>query len=151
MQPVSSPEGLSRKREDLLDRAAMTASLLCLVHCLALPLLIAAIPVLSSALAVPESFHLSMLLFAVPTSCLALYAGRARHRINWPLASGLTGLTLLAAGVLVSGASKAETLLTVAGGLMLAAAHIGNWRLRHAGHAHVATALSSHATAASRG
>ena len=43
-------------REDWFERAAMGASMLCLVHCLALPLIIAALPALSQILAIPRAF-----------------------------------------------------------------------------------------------
>ena len=124
------------QREDWFERAAMSASLLCLVHCLALPLVIAALPALSQILAIPESFHVWVLGFAVPTSAAALLAGRARHGASWPLVVGMLGLLLLAMGALMFGETEGETPVTVAGSLALACAHIGNWRMRHARHAH---------------
>ncbi len=129
-------------REDWFERAAMSASLLCLIHCLALPLIIAALPVLSSILTVPESFHVWVLAFAVPASGAALIAGRTQHGEVWPLALGALGLILLAIGAMVFGESAGETPITVAGSLLLAAAHIGNWRLRHE-HSHKSEAKAS--------
>lgn len=120
--------------EDWIERAAFTASLLCLVHCLALPLVIAALPMLARALALPESVHVWLLAFAIPASGAALLAGHVRHGAAWPLGAGGVGLLLLAVGALAFGGSGAETPLTVSGGLILASAHIGNWRLRHARH-----------------
>ena len=52
------------------------------------------------------------------------------------LALGGAGLSLMAAAALVFAESAAEAPVTVAGSLCLAAAHIGNWRLRHRGHRH---------------
>ena len=118
-------------RHDWLDRAAVGASVACLIHCLALPLLFSLLPALTQLLSIPESFHLWVLGFALPTSGYALIAGRERHGARWPLVLGLLGLMLLAIGILWFGATPRETPVTVAGSLALAAAHLGNWRLRH--------------------
>lgn len=115
---------------DWLDRAALAGSFACMVHCLALPLLIAALPALSSVLAVPESFHLWVLGFAAPAAVIALLQGRARHGASCPLWIGLAGLAMLAAGALALPEGPPETAVTVAGSLCLAGAHIANWRLR---------------------
>jgi MerC mercury resistance protein len=120
---------------DWLDHAALGASALCLVHCLALPLIIAALPALSHLLSIPESIHVWILLFALPTAGLAFVTGRARHGASYPLVIGVLGLMALATGV-AFGNTPIETPVTVTGSLLLAAAHIANWRLRHAhGHA----------------
>ena len=116
---------------DWMDRAAVAASLACMVHCLALPLVIAALPVLSSVLNVPESFHVWVLAFAAPVAAAALLQGRARHGAWWPVGLGAAGLALMATGALAP-EGAAETAFTVAGGLLLACAHIANWRLRRA-------------------
>ena len=121
-------------REDWFERAALGASLLCLVHCLALPLIMAALPALSRVLAIPESFHLDVLAFAVPVSGWTLLNGRGRHGAAWPLMLGIAGLALLAIGALAFGKTRGETPLTVLGSLTLAAAHLSNWRLRHVCH-----------------
>lgn len=120
----------SRARNDWMESAAVGASLLCLAHCLALPLIIAALPALSNVLAIPETFHLWVLGFAVPASGAALVAGRARHGARWPLALGALGLILLAVGAILFGSMPAETPTTVAGSLLLVTAHLCNWRLR---------------------
>ena len=120
-----------RNRIDWVERTAVCASFACLVHCLALPILLAALPALSSALPVPESFHTGMIVLAVPASSVALWSGRAHHRRLWPLLAGLVGLSLLVIGAFVFGESAAETPVTVSGSLFLVAAHLTNWRLRH--------------------
>lgn len=127
---------LNHQGEDWLDRAALGASALCLVHCLALPLLLAALPALSCVLAVPESVHLWILAFAVPSSAIALFGGRARHGTTYPIAIGIVGLVLLAFGALPLAGTRWDTIVTVPGSLMLAVAHLTNWRLRHTHHRH---------------
>lgn len=121
---------------DWLERAAVGASALCLIHCIGLPLLLAALPALSSLLAVPERFHVWVLAFAVPSSTLALFTGWHHHRRAYPLMIGTTGLILLATGALLLLGGRWETPVTIMGSLCLAYAHIANWRLRHSGHRH---------------
>ena len=121
---------------DWVERAAAGASALCLIHCAGLPLLLAVLPALSSLIALPESFHLWVLVFAVPTSALALVVGRHRHRRAYPLTIGATGLILLATGALLLPGGQWETPVTIIGSLCLAYAHVANWRLRHFHHHH---------------
>ena len=108
------PHARRTRAIDLIEHAAVGASLLCLVHCAGLPLLLAALPALSQVLAIPEQLHVWLLAFAIPSSALAL----------------------MAAAVFAFAESAAEAPVTIAGSLCLAAAHIGNWRLRHCGHRH---------------
>jgi len=110
---------------------AVGASAVCLVHCLALPLVIAAMPALTNVLDVPISFHLVMLALALPISGFALMTGFRRHGAVLPAIVGGVGLVLLAAGTLLLSKPALETGVTVMGGLLLAGAHIKNWRLRH--------------------
>jgi hypothetical protein len=119
---------------DWAERAAFGASFACLLHCLALPLVLAALPVLSSVLAIPETFHVWVLAFAVPVSGVALLTGGARHRAGYPLLLEVISLMLLAIGALLFGSTAGETPITVLGSLTLAAAHLANWRLRHEHH-----------------
>lgn len=120
----------------LIERAALGASFLCLVHCLALPIAIAALPALGSLLPSDSNFHLGMLAFAVLASGYTLTAGQAQHGHSTPLLAGLFGLFALMIGVLAFGGTWLETAFTVAGALLLATAHIANLRLRRAEHHH---------------
>ncbi len=128
---LHTPESLPAPKQlhNMLDRAATGAALLCLVHCLLLPLALAALPTLGTALAVPESFHLGMVLFALPTSLWALASGFAVNRSRVILPLGLAGLALLLLGLCLP--APHETVASVAGSLLLCAAHVGNWRQRH--------------------
>ena len=119
---------------DWVERAAIGASTLCLIHCAGLPLLLAALPALSSLIHVPESFHVWVLAFAVPSSALALLSGRSRHRQAYPLLAGIAGLVLLATDALLLLGGPWETPVTILGSLCLAVAHVANWRLRHLHH-----------------
>lgn len=126
----------AQARTDWIERVAFGAALLCLVHCLALPIAIAALPALSRILALPENLHAWLLVLAVPASTLALLGGGFKRERRAVLLFGFAGIVMLAAGALIFGATAAETPVTVAGSLVLASAHLSNWRLRHARHRH---------------
>lgn len=133
---VNQEQCVRHDRGDWFERAALGASFLCLLHCIALPLLLAALPVLSRSLNVSESFHAWLLVFALPTSALALFTGRARHGALMPLLLGAAGLTALSIGAFPWRDMTAGTWITVVGSLALIAGHTLNWRLRHNGHVH---------------
>lgn len=111
-----------------LDGFALGASSLCTLHCLGLPLLFALLPAFANRIDPGESFHLVMLLLAIPTSLFALAQGWRHHRAVSPLLLGGIGLGLMAVGALLAHGGIAETLWTVAGSALLAAGHILNWR-----------------------
>ena len=117
-----------------MERAAFGASLLCLIHCLALPLLVALLPALSSMLPSHTSFHLWMLAFAIPVSGIGLLIARSEHGRTMPLLVGFAGLILLALGGLAFGETAFEIPFTVIGAAMLAAAHIASMHFRHRHH-----------------
>jgi hypothetical protein len=120
-------------RQQLYDGLAISASFVCLVHCLALPVLIMLLPTLAAFLTMPESFHVWALAVSVPVSLLALSAGYRRHGAVSPLFIVLPGLVLLALGALTPSSEWMETALTVPGALLLAIGHGLNWHaLRHA-------------------
>ncbi|MEG3090399.1 MerC domain-containing protein [Sphingomonas sp. PB1R3] len=110
-----------------LDGLAISASALCLLHCLALPVAIAFLPALSTWLNVGELFHVLMLAIAIPLSGLTLILGWRRHGSVAPVVIGTVGLALLVAGLGFEGRTSG-TVLTVAGGLVLALAHVHNLR-----------------------
>lgn len=110
-----------------LDGFAICASSLCTIHCLGLPLLFALLPALASRLDPGESFHLVMLALAIPTSLFALIQGH-RHGSQRPLWLGLCGLALMAFGALAARGAAQEIGATVIGSMLLATAHILNWR-----------------------
>jgi len=116
----------------LFDASAVALSGLCLLHCLALPLLAALLP-LFGAWSEAEWVHGVFVLIAAPLTSYALWRAH-RHRplpaALWLLAG--SGLALLLAGASGSLGERAETPLTIAGSLALASAHLWNAARRHA-------------------
>ena len=113
----------------ILDRFAIGLSSLCLVHCLATPLMLLLLPAVSLGFALPDSFHIWMLLTAIPVSILALRSGHRHHRQKLPAIAAITGLSLLGYGAIFMATAKLELLVTVAGARCLAGAHYWNARL----------------------
>jgi hypothetical protein len=126
-----------RRLQDMIEGIAVMAAIACLVHCIALPVIVAALPVLASVMPIPETFHVLALAFAVPATGGALYVGYRRHRLAAPLLVGGAGILLLALGVLHWGETPLETPVTILGSLLIAAAHVTNWRMRRATHLHL--------------
>lgn len=114
----------------LLDGSAIGLSGLCLAHCLLLPVAAALLPVLG-AWADAEWVHGLFVVVAAPLSGLALLTGaKGQRRPRLVLALAASGLVLLLSGAFMAATRDAETMMTVAGSLCLAGAHIANWRRR---------------------
>jgi hypothetical protein len=111
----------------LADLSAISLSALCLLHCLALPFLAAALPVAAS-LSEAEWLHKAFVLAALPVSGWVIFRERAARRATWFTPLALGGLALLLAAAFAEPLHDYETLLTVAGAALLAAAHVLRWR-----------------------
>ena len=121
-----------------LDRLGMLVSSLCLVHCLALPLMIAALPALGNTLPSDAMIHSALILVALPVTGYALLRGYRTHRRTPPLLIGAVGMLLVAAALFVGPRIYLEQALTILGGLLVTGAHLINWRSagHHAGDGH---------------
>ena len=108
----------------------MVLSGLCLLHCLALPLLVALMPFVA---AFAEShWHTPMLIIALPVSATAIVIGYRRHGNRTLVAVGAVGMLLLVSGATVGHSQLgplADRVLTVSGSLILAMVHWRNSRL----------------------
>lgn len=116
----------------VFDASAIGLSLLCLVHCLLLPVAAAFLPLLG-AWAQAEWVHVALVLVACPLAGSALWRSHRRA----PLPAALWGLAALGLLALALGAGgwpgqAWERPATVAGALLLASAHAWNWKRRHA-------------------
>jgi hypothetical protein len=134
---------LPAARPRLADLTGIALSFTCLLHCLALPLLLLLAPALSRWIALPEGVHAAILLLALPAAVVAMRDGWRQHRRTVPAALAAIGLGLLALGlsahegwIEATDPEAADRLLTSVGALTLAAAHLVNWRWRHRGGGH---------------
>ena len=113
----------------LLDRAAIALSGLCVLHCLAMPFVLLALPFMGQL--TEGHFHLQMLVVVVPVSSIALGLGFRRHRRMSVMVAGGVGLLLLFVGGTWMHSEVgilADRATTIAGSLLLASAHFYNSR-----------------------
>jgi len=114
------------------DKTAISLSLLCTVHCLALPLFAALLPSAAAVALKDELFHLWVVLAVVPISIYTLTMGCKRHRRYRVLILGGIGIAVLGASVLIDHhilGELWEKTLTVVGAIFIAAGHFWNYRL----------------------
>jgi phosphoglycerol transferase MdoB-like AlkP superfamily enzyme len=128
-------------------------SVICAVHCLLTPLLIALLPIISTTFWVHENFHLWMVFLVVPTTSLAVFMGCRKHKDKLVAALSITGLAFIlfiavyqyifhaghsldANGICTSCTHHGSgsflnltTILNSVGGLFLACAHFRNFKL----------------------
>jgi hypothetical protein len=123
----------------LSDKAAILISTACTVHCLLIPVVIVAFPVIASTFFGDESFHAILLWIILPTSLLALTLGCRAHKDVRVIFYGLIGL-----GFMVTAALAGHSLLsefgergiTVAGSAFLILGHVRNQHLCSHDHCH---------------
>jgi hypothetical protein len=110
-----------------LDGAAVGLSALCLIHCLALPLLVAGLPFLAQF--EEGHLHAQMLVVVLPLSVVALGLGFRHHRSVRIVLAGVLGMITLVVGATLAHTRlglTADRVFTIAGALILATAHFYN-------------------------
>lgn len=106
----------------------MLVSLLCLVHCLVAPLLIAAVPALGLGFLALDGAHFAFAIAVLLAAVAALIPGyRQHHRVS-VLVLGAAGVLAVTVGATLP-EGLPETGVTTVGSALLIAAHITN--LRH--------------------
>jgi hypothetical protein len=116
-----------------LDRAGILISAICLVHCTAFPLALAAMQFWGVNLFEHEShshtLHFVLALVLLGVGGLAFGQGYLRHRRPLPVFLGVLGTVLLFVGALNPGrllSHSQEHIVTIIGTLILLAAHLKN-------------------------
>ena len=113
------------------DKFAISFSAICMIHCLFAPSLII-LTYSSLALTVEsELIHKAILLLTIPVSIFAISLGYKNHSNNSIIYTGIAGLTILIAALLIgeSIGENAELILTIIGSLMVIACHYRNYRI----------------------
>jgi len=122
-----------------IDRIAIVLSTVCIVHCLAMPFLIALVPVAALTLGGDAHFHELMLWLVVPTSAVGFALGYRVHRSVAIVAIGAAAVVVLALAALWGHDAWGRAFGTagnVAAGLVLAFAHWRNFREVRRVHRH---------------
>ncbi|EGF91567.1 putative membrane protein [Asticcacaulis biprosthecium C19] len=115
----------------------MVLSALCVVHCIALPFIVAGIPFLG-AFTDADWVHQVLVLMAAPLSLWAISYSKAWRKwaVSLPMSGGLL---LLALAAFVPALHDAEVALSLLGAVMIAAAHGINYLSQRPVHIHSAT------------
>lgn len=112
------------------DLVAIGLSAVCLVHCLLLPVAVAAVPFSHGWLGDGEAaVHWLLFGFGLVVSCWALGAGFRRHGAAVVLLVGMAGLLVMLMGATHLFERWLEASLTVAGAVIVGAAHVLNLKL----------------------
>jgi hypothetical protein len=128
---MRNPQQNDGTRAPKLDSLAVILSGTCMVHCLALPVLVTLFPIVQGSLLEEQYFHLIMLGLILPTSLIALAVGCRKHKDPVTMALGAAGLITLTVTALIGHeifGFLGERIVTSFGGLILATAHIRNYR-----------------------
>ncbi len=118
--------------QTISDKTAIGLSLLCTLHCLALPLAIVLLPSIAALPLADEVFHLWMVFAVIPISIYALTLGCKKHKHYRLLGLGAVGLGLLIVAAFVGHdllGEFGEKTLTVIGASIIALGHFWNYRL----------------------
>lgn len=114
------------------DKTAISLSLLCSLHCLALPLLLVIFPSITALNLDNEAFHFWMVLAVIPTSIYALTLGCKKHKRTQFLVTGLIGLVALLLAVFLPESlvgEIGEKIFTLVGSGLIAFSHFKNHQL----------------------
>ena len=145
------------RRHAWLDHFAIGMAAICAMHCLLTPILIMVLPIVATSFLVHQDFHLWIIFLVLPTTTFAVFMGCRNHKDRAVLALSAIGLSVLLFALiheqmyysgeedLVAYSTNCETCerdttaelipmqagvwLNAIGGLLLASAHVRNFRL----------------------
>ena len=128
---MSDPILIEPSKSRNLDSVAVFLSGTCMAHCLVLPMLVTLFPIVQGSLLDEQYFHLIMLGLILPTSLIALTVGCHKHKDGTTITLGAVGLLTLTITAVIGHelfGFLGERIATTIGGLILASAHIQNYR-----------------------
>lgn len=128
---MKDPILLEHSKVGRLDGVAVFLSGTCMVHCLVLPMLVTLFPIAQGSLLDEQYFHLIMLVLILPTCLVALTIGCSKHKDLTTMTLGAIGLLTLTITAVFGHqlfGFLGERVATTFGGVILASAHIQNYR-----------------------
>ncbi len=116
------------------DLAGMALSFLCLIHCIALPVLLSALPWLMPNFAEDEMTHKVLALMVIPVGSFGLISGYRKHLQLWIPIWGIAGLLCIGCAAFAGEqlGEHTEHTLSVLGSIQLVIAHFFNYRAHKA-------------------
>lgn len=121
------------KLQSFSDKAAISLSFVCVLHCLALPIFLVLFPSLALMTFNDEAFHQWILFGILPLSVIALVIGFLHHHNYSVILISCLGLSILVGTAMLDHellGKYGEILLTVIGSAIIAFGHFRNSRLR---------------------
>lgn len=119
---------------DVSDKAAIVLSFLCVLHCIALPLILIILPTVSGLLVLDdERFHQWLVFAVIPISVFAIITGYFHHRRANVFLIGAIGLLMFVGAALFAHdtiGEKGEVIFTLIGSALIAFGHVRNFQLR---------------------
>jgi hypothetical protein len=111
-----------------LDRAGMSASLACAIHCAIVPLLLAALPAIGLAWLDSAWVDWSMVSIALAIALRAHFVGYQLHRRCRPAAAALAGVVILVTTLCFLKGSANHHYIQASGAVIIAGSHFLNHR-----------------------
>lgn len=123
----------------IADRVGAAASFLCAIHCVLLPFVLAALPLLGLGFLADHRFERIFVACAATLASFTILTAYRRHRKRHALFLMAPGIALLVSGILIDIEHHEwlHTGLVVCGGMLVAGAHVINLVLSHR-HVHSA-------------
>jgi hypothetical protein len=139
--PARSP----RRFATLVDRVGATASLLCAVHCVLLPFVLALLPLIGLEFLAGHTFERIFVVCAALLAGASILTAYRHHRRPQAIYLMVPGIALLLFGIAIDLDAHVviHTVSVVTGGCLVASAHITNLVLAHRHH-RLAHAQCSH-------
>lgn len=122
-----------------LDRIAISLSAICIVHCLAVPLVVAVLPIAVLGFGGESHFHAAILWLVVPVSVVGLIMGYREHHRARIVTAGMLGMAVVAYASIYGHGQwlfSMEIIVSLVGSLMLAGAHWANFVVVRKVHVH---------------
>jgi hypothetical protein len=120
------------------DKLAIGFSMVCVVHCLVLPILLILLPPFSGLFALDdEMFHQWMLYAVLPISIAALIMGYLHHRSFKVFVVGSIGLVLIILSTTLGHdvlGDTGEVVISILGSMIIAYGHFRNYQISSAKH-----------------
>lgn len=125
------------------DKLGISASAICILHCLSTPLLMLSLPAFSQFFS-HGMFHLIVVAIVFPVAVVALWMGYRLHHLTQMLWIGALGLFSLCLAMIfeLQNLGGPATLTMILAGILLSAAHLLN--LRACRRAHGSPSLDPH-------
>lgn len=118
-----------------LDRVGFLVSAGCAVHCAAMPFAAGLLSMYGAGFVASDTIEALLLVIAAVVAVASMSGGCRHHRQLRPILLMPLGFALVLTGrALAREGGWIETLAVVAGGALIASAHLANWRLCCAHH-----------------